>query len=68
MTAPGAFGWHVDGRCAATGKVRFGPSRAAQKIAEMAPTDPEARLLNAYRCEACGWWHVGHNRRLEVPS
>lgn len=60
----GAFGWHVGGRCEATGKVRFGPSKAAQKIDEMRLTDPlEGHLLEAYRCQHCSWWHVGHNRR-----
>lgn len=65
----GAFGWHVGGRCEATGKVMFGPSKAAQKVDEMRPADPfEGHLLNAYRCDSCSWWHVGHDRRAQVSA
>lgn len=63
MSVPGAFGRHVSDRCDATGKVRFGPSMADEKIRQMRLVDPQGHLLRRYRCDACSWWHVGHDRR-----
>lgn len=28
--------------------------------------DTQAKHLNVYRCEVCGWWHLGHS--LPRPS
>jgi hypothetical protein len=49
--------------CVATRKVRYLEQRTARlAAAEVAkrPGDPSGRV-SAYRCDACGDWHVGHD-------
>jgi hypothetical protein len=57
--------WVVAAGC--TGKDPLSPERARQIAKRM--TRKHGANVNAYRCRACGQWHVGHNRdgaRLNV--
>lgn len=45
------------------GKRRYSRSDAMRMLRELARTrDPEAASMNAYRCDECRRWHVGHRR------
>lgn len=44
-------------RCPATGKIRHVDRATARKIA--ARLYPGAHM-NAYQCDDCGFWHIGH--------
>lgn len=48
--------------CQLTGKQQMSRGDALRKIRELAPGDPDATALNAYKCPHCGRHHVGHRR------
>ena len=48
--------------CEMTGKMAMTRSDALRKVKELAATDPDGGLLNAYRCAHCNRHHVGHRR------
>ena len=52
------------GRCPASGKPFLShdeASRSARRIRRRNAARGESDwLLREYRCEDCGWWHVGH--------
>lgn len=45
--------YRADGR----EKVGLTESEAERRVAAAGPRE----LLNAYRCEVCGLWHIGHD-------
>jgi len=47
------------GTCPHTRKRQYGTRRAARKIAKRAHP---GRHMQAYRCEQCGYWHLGYPR------
>jgi hypothetical protein len=51
----------VNELCSATGKQRYIDRRGAVRaMSELVADDPNAALLNTFRCTACGDFHVGH--------
>lgn len=50
--------------CETTGKRQYGQRRDAvatkKRMSRLAMRRSDAHRLNVYRCEHCGFWHVGN--------
>lgn len=53
------------GRCGATGKRMWSTRRRARTAARR--VNP-GEHMSAYRCDGCGWFHIGHIPRAVVDG
>lgn len=48
---------------ACLGKRRYGTKRAAQAVVLAIAKQDKDETIQPYKCEFCGYWHVGHRRK-----
>ena len=52
--------YHSSYESACEGKRQYANSRDAKRVARRAQAQTGGRVLSPYRCEWCGWIHLGH--------